>query len=347
MIYFPYTNQGIWMAYWMFLTDLLAQRLNFHFKKSLLLGLLFFYISCSGSNPLSDLLGNISSKVASSKVAISSKVASSKVAQKVGKYLPTSSREFGDIYAMESQVRNHREWVQDKAKELKATKKTLRPLLNESLQNDFKFYEFVDANLKTMAAAHKNILSNAKTEKKLIISVQKSRQLEIESKIPGKEKTFKQQFITLDNAIIERKLSYEESILKIEKALEKRDMELVFITKQKDDWFFISQGLFDRRTELQPKINDLTSEVVNAVADSGNYIEIIGIRLNKVERLNRKLDQLDKFFVVIDKIAEKEKGGRVYLRNNPEKKEEYELRFDKSVEAYETHLEDLTMLLLD
>lgn len=342
MIYFPYTNQGIWMTYWMFLTDLLAQRLNFHFKKSLLLGLLFFYISCSGSNPVSDLLGNISSKVASSKVAISSKVA-----QKVGKYMPTNSREFGDIYAMESQVRNHREWVQDKAKELKATKKTLRPLLNESLQNDFKFYEFVDANLKTMAAAHKNILSNAKTEKKLIISVQKSRRLEIESKIPGKEKTFKQQFITLDNAIIERKLSYEESILKIKKALEKRDMELVFITKQKDDWFFISQGLFDRRTELQPKINDLTSEVVNAVADSGNYIEIIGIRLNKVERLNRKLDQLDKFFVVIDKIAEKEKGGRVYLRNNPEKKEEYELRFDKSVEAYETHLEDLTMLLLD
>jgi hypothetical protein len=320
----------------MFLTDLLAQRLNFHFKKSLLLGLLFFHISCSGSNPVSDLLGSISSKVASSKVA-----------QKVGKYLPTSSREFGDIYAMESQVRNHREWVQDKAKELKVTKKILGPLLNKSRQNDFQFYEYVDANLDIMTAAHKNILSNAKTEKKLIIRVQKSKRLDIESIIPGKEKTFRQQFITLDNAIIERKLSYEESILKIEKALGKRDMELVFITKQKDDWFFISQGLFDRRMELQPKINDLTSEVVNAVADSGNYIEIIGIRLNKVERLNRKLDQLDKFFVVIDKIAEKEKGGRVFIRKDPEKKEGYELRFEKSVEAYETHLEDLNMLLSD
>lgn len=336
MIYFPYTNQGIWMAYWMFLTNLLAQRLNFHFKKSLLLGLLFFHISCSGSNPVSDLLGSISSKVASSKVA-----------QKVGKYLPTSSREFGDIYAMESQVRNHREWVQDKAKELKVTKKILGPLLNKSRQNDFQFYEYVDANLDIMTAAHKNILSNAKTEKKLIIRVQKSKRLDIESIIPGKEKTFRQQFITLDNAIIERKLSYEESILKIEKALGKRDMELVFITKQKDDWFFISQELFDRRMELQPKINNLTSEVVNAVADSGNYIEIIGIRLNKVERLNRKLDQLDKFFVVIDKIAEKEKGGRVFIRKDPEKKEGYELRFEKSVEAYETHLEDLNMLLSD
>ena len=335
-IYLPYTNQGIWMAYWMFLTELLVQRLKFHFKKSLLLGLLFFYISCSGSNPVSELLGNISSKVESSKVA-----------QKVGKYMPTSSREFGDIYAMESQVRNHREWVQDKAKELKVTKKILRPLLNKSRQNDFQFYEFVDANLDIMVVAHKNILSNAKTEKKLIIRVQKSKRLDIESKIPGKEKTFRQQFITLDNAIIERKLSYEESLLKIEKALERRDMELVFIRKQKDDWFFISQELLDRRLGLQPKIEDLTSEVVNAVADGGNYIETIGIRLNKVEKLNQQLDRLDKFFVIIDKIAEKEKGGRVFIRKDPGKKEGYELRFDKSVEAYETHLEDLTMLLSD
>ena len=320
----------------MFLTDLLVQRLSFHFKKSLLLGLLFFHISCSGSNPINGILGNISSKVASSKVA-----------QQVGKYLPKNSKEFVDIYAMESQVRNHREWVQGKAKELKVTKKILRPLLNESRQDDFQFYEFIDANLGIMAAAHKNILSNAKTEKKIIIRVQKNKRLDIESKITGKEKTFRQQFVTLDNAIIERKLSYEESLSKIEKAIEKRNMELVFIRKQKGDWFFISQELFDRRMELQPKINDLTSEVVNVVADSGNYIDIIGIRLNKVERLNRRLDQLDKFFVVVDKIAEKEKGGRVFIRKDPEKKEEYELRFEQSVEAYETHLEDLNLLLSD
>ena len=301
-----------------------------------MLGLLFFHISCSGSNPVSDLLGDISSKVASSKVA-----------QKVGKYLPTNSREFGDIYAMESQVRNHREWVQDKAKELKVTKKILRPLLNKSRQDDFQFYEYVDANLDIMAAAHKNILSNAKTEKKLIIRVQKSKRLDIESKITGKEKTFRQQFISLDDAIIERKLSYEESLSKIEKALEKRAMELVFIRKQKGDWFFISQELLDRRMELQPKIEDLTSEVVNAVADGGNYIETIGIRLNRVEKLNRKLNKLDKFFLFVDKIAEKEKGGRVFIRKDPEKKEGYELRFEKSVEAYETHLEDLKMLLSD
>ena len=301
-----------------------------------MLGLLFFHISCSGSNPGSGLLGNISSKVASSKVA-----------QQVGKYLPKNSREFGDIYAMESQVRNHREWVQDKAKELKVTKKILRPLLIKSRQNDFQFYEFVDANLDILAAAHKNILYNAKMEKKLIIRVQKSKRLDIESIIPGKEKTFRQQFITLDNAIIERKLFYEESLSKIEKALERRDIELVFIRKQKGDWFFISQELFDRRLELQPKIEGLTSDVVNAVADGGNYIETIGIRLNKVEKLNRKLDKLDKFFVIIDKIAVKEKGGRVFIRKDPEKKEGYELRFEKSVEAYETHLEDLNMLLSD
>ena len=87
--------------------------------------------------------------------------------------------------------------------------------------------------------------------------------------------------------------------------------------------------------------------MVNAVADGGNTVEKIGSRLNKVELLNRKLDYLDKFFMAIDKIAEKEKGGRVFIRENPEKKEEYELRFDKSVETYEAHLENLTILLSD
>ena len=38
----------------------------------------------------------------------------------------------------------------------------------------------IDANLSVMAAAHQNILSNAKKEKKLIIRVQKSRKINID-----------------------------------------------------------------------------------------------------------------------------------------------------------------------
>ena len=53
---------------------------------------------------------------------------------------------------MESQVRNHRTWVQDKSKELKSIKKTLRRLLNASRVNDFQLYEFLDANLSVMKA---------------------------------------------------------------------------------------------------------------------------------------------------------------------------------------------------
>ena len=51
---------------------------------------------------------------------ISSKTGSSSVAKKIGKLLPSGSKEFIDIYAMESQVRNHRAWVQEKSKEIKS-----------------------------------------------------------------------------------------------------------------------------------------------------------------------------------------------------------------------------------
>ena len=130
---------------------------------------------------------------------------------------------------MESQVRNHRTWIQEKSKEIKSTKKALRSLMNTSRQNDFQLYEFLDANLSVMAAAHENILSNAKKEKKLIIKVQKSKKINIDTKISGKENTYLQQFTILDNAINLRKTGYQESIIKIKKALKKRDMDLVFI----------------------------------------------------------------------------------------------------------------------
>ena len=82
---------------------------------------MFFHINCSGTNPVTSIINNLTSKTKSSNLA-----------RKVGKFLPSSSKEFIDIYAMESQVRNHRTWVQDKSKELKSKEsksKVFRDLL--------------------------------------------------------------------------------------------------------------------------------------------------------------------------------------------------------------------------
>ena len=309
--------------------------MNLNLKKSLSIGLLFFYTGCSGTNPVTSFFNNITSQTKSSNLS-----------QKLGKLLPSNSKQFVDIHAMESQVRNHRTWVQDKSKELKSIKKSLRRLINDARGNDFQLFEFLDANLSVMAAAHQNILSNAKKEKKLIIRVQKSRKINIDSKIPGKENTYQQQFIILDDAIILRKVAYEESISKIRKALSKRDMELVFIKEQKDEWFFITEELYDKREKFQLSINKLTADLVDAITNEADHLDKISKQLNKVEIINKRLDGLDKLFLNFDKIAEKEKGGRVYLKNSPEFKEKYEIRFEKSVKDYERYLEDLRKLLM-
>ena len=310
--------------------------MNLNVKKSLLMGLLFFHISCSGTNPLTNFINGLSSKTGSSSLA-----------QKIGKFLPSGSKEFIDIYAMESQIRNHRTWVQEKSKEMKSTKKALRSLMNTSRQNDFQLYQFLDANLSVMAAAHENILSNAKKEKKLIIRVQKSRKININTKIPGKNNTYLEQFIILDDAIDLRKTGYQESIIKIKKALKKRDMDLVFIKEQKNEWFFLTEGLSDKRRELQPSIDKLTVSLVDAISNDANHVKKLSKQLNKVEILNKRLDSLDKLFLNIDKVAEKEKGGRVYLKKSPEFKEEYEIRFEKSVIDYEKYLENLSQLFIN
>ena len=300
------------------------------------MGLLFFYINCSGTNPLTNLINSLSSKNGSPSLA-----------QKVGKFLPTSSKQFVDIYAMESQVRNHRNWVQEKSKEMISTKKALRSLMNASRQSDFQLYQFLDANLSVMKAAHENILSNAKKEKKLIIRVQKSKKIDINTKIPGKDNSYLQQFIILDNAIDLRKSAYQESILKIKKALTKRDMDLVIIKEQKDEWFFITEELSNKRKRLQPSIEILTTSLVDAISNDSNHIQKLSKQLNKVENINKRLDSLDKFFLNVDRVAEKQKGGHVYLKKNPESKEEYEIRFENSVKDYEKYLENLSQLFID
>ena len=300
------------------------------------MGLLFFHMNCSGTNPLTNLINSLSSKNGSPSLA-----------QKVGKFLPTSSKQFVDIYAMESQVRNHRNWVQEKSKEMISTKKALRSLMNASRQSDFQLYQFLDANLSVMKAAHENILSNAKKEKKLIIRVQKSKKIDINTKIPGKDNSYLQQFIILDNAIDLRKSAYQESILKIKKALTKRDMDLVIIKEQKDEWFFITEELSNKRKRLQPSIEILTTSLVDAISNDSNHIQKLSKQLNKVENINKRLDSLDKFFLNVDRVAEKQKGGHVYLKKNPESKEEYEIRFENSVKDYEKYLENLSQLFIN
>ena len=248
---------------------------------------------------------------------------------------------------MESQVRNHRNWVQEKSKEMISTKKALRSLMNASRQSDFQLYQFLDANLSVMKAAHENILSNAKKEKKLIIRVQKSKKIDINTKIPGKDNSYLQQFIILDNAIDLRKSAYQESILKIKKALTKRDMDLVIIKEQKDEWFFITEELSNKRKRLQPSIEILTTSLVDAISNDSNHIQKLSKQLNKVESINKRLDSLDKFFLNVDKVAEKQKGGHVYLKKNPEFKEEYEIRFENSVKDYQKYLENLSQLFIE
>ena len=124
-------------------------------------------------------------------------------------------------------------------------------------------------------------------------------------------------------------------------------MDLVFIKEQKNEWFFITEKLSDKRREFQPSIDRLTASLVDAISDDVNHVKKLSKQLNKVESINKRLDSLDKLFLNIDKVAEKEKGGRVYLKRSPDFKEEYEIRFEKSVNDYEKYLENLNQLFIN
>ena len=165
-------------------------------------------------------------------------------------------------------------------------------------------------------------------------SVQKSKKIDINTKIPGKDNSYLQQFIILDNAIDLRKSAYRIDS-QDQKGINKKRYDLVIIKEQKDEWFFITEELSNKeRKRLQPSIEILTTSLVDAISNDSNHIQKLSKQLNKVENINKRLDSLDKFLNV-DKVQEKQKGGHVYLKKNPESKEEYEIRFENSIKDYE------------
>ena len=62
------------------------------------------------------------------------------------------------------------------------------------------------------------------------------------------------------------------------------------------------------------KYHYLQHNLVDAITNEADHLDKISKQLNKVEIINKRLDGLDKLFLNFDKIAEKEKGGRVYLK---------------------------------
>ncbi|NOZ04677.1 MAG: hypothetical protein GXO92_08800, partial [FCB group bacterium] len=225
-----------------------------------------------------------------------------------------SQKTFSDVQAMESQVRNYRDWLQVSEAELGSLEKVLSPVVEKARQSDFPFYTVLDRNLTEMKNSVSVINDLARAQKKMILRLQRRKSLNVRSKIPRGTQTFIQKFTQTDNQIANAQERYRRGKSNLVKIFKKRNEKLVFLQQQIAEWEPQIFTLKVKRHRLEPGIKEFTDRIAAELTynPSERTVQLLAKQSKKMETIIEQLDKIENYCENIDRIAAREIGGSVY-----------------------------------
>lgn len=250
---------------------------------------------------------------------------------------------------MNSQVLNYRDWIQDHEKEFSGLEKALKPLIAESLRNDFPLHQHLTTGLEQMRESIDYILDKAKKQRKIVMTLRESKKLKPKSKIGKTETTYNEKFVLTDSHVQIAQAKYGRNREALYDALKRKNQKLVFIDDQITEWKPDILKLQEKRKELIPRIEKMTrSTTVELTFQSwGETVELMAEKINRVEELDRELEEMDGFFKTLEARARQEAGGPVYVMGKGGKPLKYERRCKDNLVVYKNNLDALDILLPD
>jgi hypothetical protein len=252
-------------------------------------------------------------------------------------------RTFPDIQALESQVRNYRDWLQAKELELSSLKQALDPHLARFLKGNLYLYDAFKGQLAVMDTVYATIKTLAREQKRRILPLQKSGA----SSRSRSFSTITTDFSKVDLEIRKRQRSYMSAREEIVSLLKKRNLQTIFISEQVRRWRETIIDLQERRMHLQPRYEKLMDLAVGelAMGEEASSTRKLSEILNRAESYQKNLDRLEHFFKQLEQQAIHEMEGSVYIRGIGSEPPEYEKRAIRSQEKYRSILAELEQLL--
>lgn len=254
---------------------------------------------------------------------------------------------FSDVQAMESRVRNYRDWLQVSEKELVSLEKVLSPVLERARQADFPSYSVLDKNLTEMRDAVSTVNDLARAQKKMILLLQRRKSLTVRSKIPGDTQTFIRKFTQTDNRIEAAQANYRRGESNLVKFFKKKNEKLVFLQQQIAEWEPQMLALKVKRHRLGPGIKKFTEEIAAELAlnPPERTVKVLAERSKEMETIVDQFDKIENYYRNIDRIAAREIGGNVYLGKIGDPPRDYERKMKNNLRRYEQLLLSLERLL--
>lgn len=254
-------------------------------------------------------------------------------------------RTFPDIQALESQVRNYRDWLQAKELELASLKQALSTHLTQFLKSDMYLYDTFDSHLTVMDSAYATISALAREQKRRILPLQTN-------STSFRNQSFSPIAAAFSNADLEiqrQQRVYMTARDEIVSLLKKHNLQVIFIPEQVQRWNETLVDLKERRTLLQPRYEKLIDLAVGELAagKGESSARKLSELLNRAEAYQTDLDRLEAFFDQVEMQATREMEGAVYIRGIGSEPPEYEKRAIRGQGRYRSVLEELDQLLPD
>jgi uncharacterized protein YukE len=254
---------------------------------------------------------------------------------------------YSDVQALESQVRNYRDWLHQTEEELKSLRAVLQPELDRSLHTDFSHYQEIQQHFTAMEEAFTTVSQTAREQKKLVLRLQRNPRLKLSSRIPGEEGSYLEIFTANHMKIREMRKDYAKQREALADVFKKRNMKLVFLRDQVAAWQPQITALLERRQTLTPRLDRFTARLARelAQAPSKQRVEFLASQASEVEQRTNGLNKYEEFFRNIESIARQELEGVVYLGRIGDPPKQYERKMEERLERYREILAQLDRLL--
>jgi hypothetical protein len=253
---------------------------------------------------------------------------------------------FMDVYSIDAQILNTRQWSKAAAKDMKDLSPIMKKELKHYLNMDLRIYERLNPNYSLMNSSLKDVDSLTKNLIKSVRKMKRKRNVELDSISTNSEISYRNLFRAKSVGIQKAQRNYEIGKIGIEKGFKKVRKNIIFVEDQTSPWKHKVYTLKIKRTHLEPHI-----EYFNKILNQSLFTDPASAYSKRVQDYSRilegfrvELNNYEEFLSMVNVIGRKEVGGHVYLRSFDQEPMEYEQKYQKGMERYFFILKEIRMI---
>ncbi|MBJ13041.1 MAG: hypothetical protein CMG62_08210 [Candidatus Marinimicrobia bacterium] len=248
------------------------------------------------------------------------------------------------IYSVKAKLLNVIDWIDDSETEISRLQKPIKKQKRYYLINNPSVYEILNANFQSMTDIIHDVKRYRDQIKDIFKDLESSETDSLQSNIDD-QTTYDQKIGFIFDDFEKSKTEYEKSKKGLGRGLMRDWKKIVFINDKTNQWKNDFFQLSLQRSELAESINKFEIELNKMIFDNSNDKKNIRKLARRMNRFNKRLDDIESFVTKSDSIALSEIGGWVYIQGIGEKKPDFEILYTQYKKEYKRIIQNIKIEL--